>query len=489
MSSFDAPLRRVSRRALVGAGLAGAALFPLGSLGRATAAPTRAPSTSAARLQGPATSPAGWRTWILSSPDELRPPAPADPTAADIDELRAFQDGRTDETVATVRQWATRPAVLIWTDLANAAYVEFKLSAIRQYRANALLQTAMYDAVIAAYDAQDAYDAPAPATLDDRIKSMEGIAADRPSYPSEHAAVAGAAAAVLTALLPDAAPGRFGALADEATMTRLQAGLNLRRDADAGLALGTAIGERAIAVAQDDAPGADWDGSGRLTGPGYWEPTPPAFVEQPLEPLAATWHRWVLASADQFRPAPPPAYDSPGWQSQLAAVQEAVAQRTFDQERAARYWQGSAASTLWDGFATDLIGRWGLDLPQAARALALTAVAVADALIACWDAKYAYWTARPITADRDLDVLFPTPPFPSFPSVHAAASNAAAVVLGHLFPQDADDLLALAAQAAVSRGWAGIHFPIDNDAGQALGRTVGHLVAAVARADGAEGGG
>jgi membrane-associated phospholipid phosphatase len=73
--------------------------------------------------------------------------------------------------------------------------------------------------------------------------------------------------------------------------------------------------------------------------------------------------------------------------------------------------------------------------------------------------------------------------------VHAAASNAAAVVLAHLFPDDADDLLALAAQAAASRAWAGIHFPVDNDVGQALGRTVGYLVTAVARTDGAEGGG
>jgi membrane-associated phospholipid phosphatase len=472
----------------MGAGLAGAALWPLGSPGRAAAAPIPASGTSVTPYQGPTTAPAGWRTWLLTSPDELRPPAPATPTQAEFDEVVALRAAPTDAATAAVARWEGRPAVLVWTELANAAYVEFKLSAIRQYRANALLQTAMYDAVVAAYDAQDAYDAPAPATLDDRIEPLEGIAADRPSYPSEHAAVAGAAAAVLTALLPDAAPGRFGALAEEAATSRLQAGLNLRRDADAGLALGTAIGERAIAVAKDDAPGAEWDGSGRLTGPGYWEPTPPAFVEQPLEPLARTWHRWALASADQFRPAPPPAYDSPGWRSQLAAVQEAVARRTFEQERAARYWQGSAASTLWGGFAADLIGRWGLDLPQAARALALAAVAVADALIACWDAKYAYWTARPITADPDLDVLFPTPPFPSYPSVHAAASNAAAVVLAHLFPRDADDLLALAAQAAASRTWAGIHFPVDNDAGQALGRSVGHLIAAVARADGAEGG-
>jgi hypothetical protein len=134
----------------------------------------------------------------------------------------------------------------------------------------------------------------------------------------------------------------------------------------------------------------------------------------------------------------------------------------------------------------DLIARYRLDLPHAARALALTAVAMADAAVACWDAKYAYWTARPITADPGLDELFPAPPHPSFPSAHASLSNAAAVVLVHLFPNDALDLLALGAEAAAWRAWAGIHFPIDNDAGQTLGRSVGYLVTEIARHDGAE---
>jgi membrane-associated phospholipid phosphatase len=222
---------------------------------------------------------------------------------------------------------------------------------------------------------------------------------------------------------------------------------------------------------------------GRLAGPGFWVPTPPAFVKTPLEPLAATWHRWVLASADQFRPAPPPAYDSPAWQSQVAAVQEAAARRTLIQAEKARFWQNSAASTLWDHSASDLIGRYHLDLPHAARVLALTAVAVADAGVACWDGKYTYWVARPITVAPDLDVLFPTPPFPSYPAAHPTVSNAAAVVLAHLFPDDAADLFALAEEASASRAWAGIHYPVDDDAGMLLGRQVGYLVANVARQD------
>jgi membrane-associated phospholipid phosphatase len=132
------------------------------------------------------------------------------------------------------------------------------------------------------------------------------------------------------------------------------------------------------------------------------------------------------------------------------------------------------------------MSRNGLDLPHAARVLARIAIAITDAEIAAWDGKYACWTARPITIDPELDVQFPTPPFPSYPSANATVSDAAAVTLAQLFPDEELDLLALATEAAASRCWAGIHFPIDNDAGQLLGRNVGYLVTNVAREDGAE---
>jgi membrane-associated phospholipid phosphatase len=463
----------ISRRTLVGSSLAAAVALRLGA------------SPTLGARQDDSSEPSTWHTWILVAPDELRPAAPQDPTSAEIDELLGLQDARSDEVIATIRQWTSRPAVLPWTEVANAALDE-SLSAIRMYRGNGILQAAMYDAVVAAYDAQDAFNRPTPSSFDDRIVPLEGVAADRPSFPSAEAAVAGAAAAVLTALLPDASPGRFTDLADEATTTLVQAGVAFPSDVEAGLELGREVGERAIALAADDQPGSAWDGSGRLTGPGYWEPTPPAFVDPPQEPLAPTWHRWVLERADQFRPAPPPAFESPAWRSQLDAVREAVSGRTFEQARMAAFWQGSAASTEWNNFAIDLISRYGLDLPHAARALALTAIAIADAEVAAWDGKYTYWTARPITIDPELDVQFPTPPFPSYPSAHATVSNAAAVVLTHLFPNDALDLLALASEAAASRAWGGIHFPVDNDAGQLLGRQVGYLVTEVARDDGAE---
>lgn len=97
-----------------------------------------------------------------------------------------------------------------------------------------------------------------------------------PTYPSEHAAIAGAASRLLAHLFPDDIV-TLEALASEEAFSRLQAGVNYRSDIEAGLALGRAVAERVInRRALTDGSGVVWDcvaQSGRLTGPGFWEPT------------------------------------------------------------------------------------------------------------------------------------------------------------------------------------------------------------------------
>jgi membrane-associated phospholipid phosphatase len=108
-------------------------------------------------------------------------------------------------------------------------------------------------------------------------------------------------------------------------------------------------------------------------------------------------------------------------------------------------------------------------------------IAMMDAFIACWHAKYKWWTVRPISVIRDrydpefLSHLI-TPPFPSYVSGHATASGAAEVVLARFFPEKADWLRAQAEEAALSRLFGGIHYRSDNKAGLELGRQVGRRV-------------
>ena len=464
----------LSRRTLVGSSLAAAAVSHLGR------------ASTVAAGQDAASDPTTWRLWLLETVDALRPAAPADPASSEIDDLLDYQNRRGDETAATVARWGSGPAVIPWVELGLALGDEFGLSGPRDARVQALLRTALYDTVLATLDAQAAYPREAPATPDSGLTAMDGVATEGSSFPSLQAAVAGAASTVLTALFPDAEAGRFETLATEAAESRLWAGASYPSDVEAGLALGRAVGELAVARGNADGSDATWDGSGRLTGDGYWVPTPPRFVENPVEPLAGTWQTWVLPSGDAVRPAPPPAYGSPLWQAELEAVQDATANRTLEQVRIVEYWASKGPFVSFTDYARDLIARDGLDDAHAARVLALMSVAQADAVIAVWDAKYTWWTLRPITEDPDLDMLLPTPPYPAYPSGFSAVSGSAAVVLGHLFPRAEVDLLASAAEAAAQRCWSGIHYPIDDDIGLEMGYQVGRLVNSVARADGAE---
>ena len=472
-AAFPHPL---TRRRLLGASLSASALRVLGP-----------GTTRAARLVAD-DSPNAWRTWLLTRGDELRPAKPAPPTPDELSELVELQEQRTAATLATTAYWDDPTVVLPWTNLTLDLIRFHTPNPVRAARALALLHVALYDSLVATADARATYPRPGPAT-DKAIIPLGSTVPQGMSFPSDQAAVAAAASTVLAYLFPKEAAGSFAALADEAATSQLLAARAFRSDVEAGQAIGRAVGERAVARGKADGSDASWDGSGRLIDPGSWQPTPPGFFQQPAEPLAGTWRTWILASGDQYRPAPPPPFGSPGWQAELVAVQEAVARRTPEQESAVRFWAGGPGTVtpagLWIEIARDLIIREGLDAPHAARVLALVSVAMADGFICCWDAKYTYWTERPITADPTLDVLIPTPPFPSYTSGHSTISAAATTVLGYLFPQDETELLARADEAKYSRLWAGIHYPLDNEMGALGGGMIGRLVVARAREDGA----
>src|SRR4030095_6569024 len=105
-----------------------------------------------------------------------------------------------------------------------------------------------------------------------------------PSYPSEHAAVAGAATGMLANLFPNDAP-MFAALEKEACESRLLAGMNYRSDVEVGVSLGQAGARKGVARAEADGSSAKWTGT-VPTGAGFWSQAPGAPA--PLEPLAGT---------------------------------------------------------------------------------------------------------------------------------------------------------------------------------------------------------
>ena len=152
---------RLDRRTLFGLAAGGSAALTLGR--------SLTPTRSAAAAD---TGSRAWRTWILKSADELRPDAPGDPAQSEIDEILALQASRSYGNLNSVSQWGTHAAVVPWAKMGIAAAGDAKLSGIRDMRVQAILRAAMYDAVLAAYDAQAAYPRRAPALADSKSLPM-----------------------------------------------------------------------------------------------------------------------------------------------------------------------------------------------------------------------------------------------------------------------------------------------------------------------------
>jgi len=118
--------------------------------------------------------------------------------------------------------------------------------------------------------------------------------------------------------------------------------------------------------------------------------------------------------------------------------------------------------------------------------MALLSVAIYDATVAAWDAKYTYSRPRPSDIDPTLQPALPNPSNPSFPSEHAVVAGAASSILAYLIPDQVDTFTAAAEQAGQSRLMAGVAFPSDVKTGLALGRAVAAQVIARAKADGSD---
>jgi membrane-associated phospholipid phosphatase len=418
-----------------------------------------------------------WQTWVLTSDAEIQPPAPPDTeaTLAEIEELKALAAGRDAAAEALVAFWNAGAPAYRWNALAIAEHAQAQIGPTpRLARGMALLNVAVYDATVAAWAAKYAYNRPHPSELDASLTTLLENP-NSPSYPSEHAVAAGAASTILSYLFPDHAAD-FAAKAEKAAQSRLLAGVNYPSDVEAGLALGQAVAEQVIARAMTDSSDAVWDGT-MPTEPGHWT------GENPVQAASGSWQTWVLSSGDQLRPPPPPAYDSEQMQIELTALKTFTP--TLPTTMAAYFWQSPRGAFPYT-YATvgRLLFEYGLDAnpPQAARIYAAMSVAQYDAFVACYDAKYTYWSMRPFQIDPEFKSLFPSPNFPSYPSAHSCQSGAVTTVLASFFPADAAALNTTLEEIANSRMWAGIHFQSDVDAGLVLGKGVGELVVEKVRA-------
>ncbi len=256
--------------------------------------------------------------------------------------------------------------------------------------------------------------------------------------------------------------------------------------------------------------------------PSRWQPTPPSYMDG-LEPHWNKIRPFVIDSAAQFKPVPPPAFsleENSDFYRELKEVYDIsneITERGDESEEVAiaQFWDCNPYVSVSRGhlmFATKKItpgAHWiginkiackksNLDFDDTVYAYAKTSIAIADAFISCWDEKYRSNLIRPETLinqhiDENWKPVLQTPPFPEYVSGHSVASGAAAVALtdifGDNFAFDDDTELPYglpvrkfnsfneaADEAAISRMYGGIHYRAAVEVGIKQGRDLGKFV-------------
>ncbi|HZG25280.1 MAG TPA: vanadium-dependent haloperoxidase [Chitinophagaceae bacterium] len=251
--------------------------------------------------------------------------------------------------------------------------------------------------------------------------------------------------------------------------------------------------------------------------PATWKPTPPAYIKA-VEPHWNKMRTFIIDSAAQFRPAPPPDFSTDKasrFYKEALAVHNAGAKLTKEQNEIANFWDCNPYRMNVRGhvmYATKKIspnGHWvnitrlackkvNAGVVKSAEAYACLSVALADCFISCWDEKYRSNVVRPETyINQYIDTAWvpelQTPPFPEYTSGHSVVSAAAAIVLTKLFGEnfsytDSTELefglpvrrftsfKQAAEEAAISRFYGGIHYMPAITNGTIEGREIGLFV-------------
>ncbi len=382
-----------------------------------------------------------------------------------------------------VVQWNKALLVIVRTHGAQPA-------TIHPTRNFALLHAAIYDAVNAIDGTHEPY-----------LVRLTGVS----RFASQDAAAAAAAHEILVQLYP-----AFQTILD----TQLQESLaQIPEGADKteGMSLGQNVADTILALRSNDGSSAQPIPYVFGNAPGNYQSTPPNFPKQPQFTHWSQVTPFVLETAHQFRPGPPPALPSDTYSDAFAEIKALGVTNSPasspGQALTGRFWNG-AIQNYWNEITQTAALGHHLTTAQSARLFALLNLTFADAVIVFYDAKYTYNFWRPVSAVRAADtdnnpetVADPnwlpqagnTAPDPSYPGAHAVISGAGAAVLDSFFKRRHFDFTvssevlpgversfngfrAAAEEATLSRIFAGQHFRFDLTTGKRLGREVADFV-------------
>jgi membrane-associated phospholipid phosphatase len=381
-------------------------------------------------------------------------------------------------------------AVLDWNQTLLNAVKQDKTAPPLASRNMAMVHAAIYDAVNAI----------------EQTGKIYRVEANAPESASAEAAAAAAAHRVLVNLYPQQTATFDTAL--QASLAEIPDGVS---ETD-GVNLGQSVADEILQWRSTDGANATVQYTPG-TNPGEWQPTPPGFAPA-LLPQWPNVTPFAMTNGEQFRPAGPPALDSEEYSTELNLVKQLGSsnstERTAEQTEIAQFWADGGGTYTppghWNEIAQDVSLQQGSTLAENARLFALLNIAMADAGIIAWDAKYTYNFWRPITAIQQADSdgnpqtasdpnwtpLLTTPPFPEYISGHSTFSGAADAILTSFFGENInfttesaglpgvrrsfESFTQAASEAGISRIYGGIHFASANEDGLAAGRALGEYV-------------
>jgi hypothetical protein len=250
------------------------------------------------------------------------------------------------------------------------------------------------------------------------------------------------------------------------------------------------------------------DGFVPPSGPGYWVPTPPAYLKA-LQPFWGETRPFMISNVIlPLPPGPPPYSEIPGSLFYLEGLEVYTVTTNMgaEQETIAKFWSDDPGITSTPpghsiNIVLQVLDKEKADLWEAAELLARAGMCVHDAFVSCWRTKYLTNILRPVTYvqkvfDASWMPLLNTPPFPEYTSGHSVQSGAIATLLtskygdGYAFtdrthvlradingaPRHFPSFNAMAQEAAISRLYGGIHFKAAIEHGITQGRKIGEHI-------------
>ncbi|MFL5523557.1 MAG: phosphatase PAP2 family protein [Gemmatimonadaceae bacterium] len=468
-----------------------------------------------------------WRMIALTGPSQIAVPVPTATTSAaylsELDAIKTSQANLSDDQRKAIAYWSGG-GVLRWNQIVRELVARYNLppaprdqggypvpdaenpfgdpafpfaNPVYAARAYSYVSAAQYDALKSAWYWKFQYNRLSPAKIDNSVRALMPLT-DLPSYPSEDAVISGVTVEMLKALFP-AAVEEVTLKAAEQRNAALWSGKATASDIAAGLALGKSVAAVFIARAGGDgmrnAGGSAtiWKAmadSATARGEIAWT-SREAPARPPMLPLFGQVRAWMMTPADIVtqRPPPPPSTSSQQMKDETAEVKRTVEHLTDAQLAIAQKWNDGAGTYSppghWNDIALEYVRDANMSEVRAARVFALLNMAMHDAGVGCWEAKFYYFNPRPSQMDPTIKTQIGLPNFPSYPSGHSTFSAAAAEVMSYFFPSGTENFDAMRDEAGISRLYGGIHYRSDIDAGKAHGGRIGAFTLNFARSDGA----